>query len=64
VTAPSYTFEGHTETNPMKVSAPGKARRKALMPNPGDHVHSKGAWPERGLLRPQFDPRKNGTLKW
>jgi len=64
VTAVSSTGDIDSDIIEVEVSRNADAGRKELKSNPGDHLHSVGAWPERGLLGTQLGPNKNGTIKW
>ncbi len=52
-----------TDCIEINVGLEGKATR-TLKSHPGDHIHSVGAWEEKGFLGTQLGPNKNGTIKW
>jgi len=64
VTTAASTGESDSDSIEIEVSETARTTREGLKPTPGDHVHSIGAWPERGLLGTQLGPNKNGTIKW
>jgi 3',5'-cyclic AMP phosphodiesterase CpdA len=60
-----WSADGRTDSDTIELQ-PGTVppAPRALKARPGDHVHSIGAWPERGLLGTQLGPNKNGKIKW
>jgi len=64
VSATALTGATDRDRIEVEVMSPGPSTGGTLKPRPGDHVHTLGAWPERGLLGSQLGPNKNGTIKW
>jgi hypothetical protein len=64
VTAVSSDGQVDRDSIEVRILAKDDAAERRLKPNPGDHVHSIGAWPERGLLGTQLGPNKKGTIAW
>jgi hypothetical protein len=59
------SVDGHIDSDTVEVDVVSHSvKQRELKANPGDHAHSIGAWPERGLLGTQLGPNKYGTIKW
>ena len=64
VTARSSAGTHDSDAIVVRISSDDAVAAPKLQANPGDHLHSIGAWPEHGLLASQLGPNKNGTIKW
>ncbi|THD59287.1 metallophosphoesterase [Phenylobacterium sp.] len=56
--------EAHRDAIEIETRAATAPPERRLKPRGGDHVHTIGAWPQRGLLGTQLGPNKNGKIKW
>ncbi len=63
VTAVAADGSRDTDAIVTRIGASDAVVRRKAGTKLGDHVHSIGAWPERGLLGTQLGPNKNGR-KW